>query len=176
MENLLSKINVSNKTCCLMGDFNIDLAQENYSSLTFRNMLLSNSFYNTIDKPTRITSRSVSLIDNIFSNIHRDTLHSGILYSDISHHLPIFLTLSNIISNKASRPPKIVKRKITPQCVDQLKADLMLENWVDVVSCQDTTLLENVYPMGKHFNQRLVGIGSNQLLGKGFNQLGLVNF
>ena len=55
-----------------MGDFNIDLAQENDSSLTFRNMLLSNSFYNTIDKPTRITSRSVSLID-IFSNIHRDT-------------------------------------------------------------------------------------------------------
>ena len=37
MENLLSKINVSNKTCCLMGDFNIDLAQENDSSLTFRN-------------------------------------------------------------------------------------------------------------------------------------------
>ena len=73
-----------------MGDFNIDLAQENDSSLTFRNMLLSNSFYNTIDKPTWITSRSVSLIDNIFSNIHRDTLHSGILYSDISDHLPNF--------------------------------------------------------------------------------------
>ena len=61
MENLLSKINVSNKTCCLMGDFNIDLAQENDSSLTFRNMLLSNSFYNTIDKPTWIIL--VSIVD-----------------------------------------------------------------------------------------------------------------
>ena len=45
-----------------MRDFNIDLAQENDSRVTFRNMLLSYSFYNTIDKPTRITSQSVSLI------------------------------------------------------------------------------------------------------------------
>ena len=121
MKNLLSKNNISNKTCCLMGDFNIDLAQENDSSLTFRNMLLSNSFYNTIDKPTRITSRSISLIDNIFSNNHRDTLHAGILYSDISDHLPIFLILSNIISNKASRPPKIhSSKKVTQHDFDRL--------------------------------------------------------
>ena len=37
-------------------------------------------------------------------------------------------------------------------------------------------LLEKIYPMGKNFNQRLVGIGTTQPLGKGFNQLGLVNF
>ena len=30
--------------------------------------------------------------------------------------------------------------------------------------------------MGKNFNQQLVAIGTTQLLGKGFNQLGLVNF
>ena len=39
-----------------------------------------------------------------------------------------------------------------------------------------TALLEKIYPMSKNFNQRLVGIGTTQPLGKGFNQLGLVNF
>ena len=42
----------------------------------------------TIIHPTRITNHSATLIDNIFSNIPH--IGSGIFYSDISDHLPIF--------------------------------------------------------------------------------------
>ena len=144
LEILLEKINVSKKACCLMGDFNIDLVQENDSSSTFRNILLSNSFYNTIDKPTRITSQTASLIDNIFINIHRDTLRSGIFYADVSDHLPIFLIVSDLFPNKHHVPTKITKRKITSQSLNEFKIDLTSEDWTDVLSCHDT---DNAYEL-----------------------------
>ena len=43
----------------------------------------------SISLPTRITSHSAILIDNIFTNSH-STL-AGTLVCDLSHHLPIFL-------------------------------------------------------------------------------------
>ena len=47
-------------------------------------------FINTITKPTRVTYTSATLIDHIWSN---DTMHnvkSGIVYTNISDHFPIF--------------------------------------------------------------------------------------
>ena len=46
--------------------------------------------YPLIDKPTRVTESSATLIDNIFTNELRHNLTCGILFNDISDHLPIF--------------------------------------------------------------------------------------
>ena len=53
-----------------MGDFNINLLNEDVHTLTndFLNIMSSNSLYPSITKPTRITSNSATLIDNIFTN------------------------------------------------------------------------------------------------------------
>ena len=87
----LIKILRENKNIYLMGDFNIDLlnSTQNYVS-KFINILQSNGFYPHINKPTRICNESQTLIDNIFSNVY-ETSTNGILYSDISDHLPIFV-------------------------------------------------------------------------------------
>ena len=53
-------------------------------------LLVSNSLYPLISKPTRITSRTATLIDNIFTNNLEHSMNSGILYTDLSDHLPIF--------------------------------------------------------------------------------------
>ena len=68
-DRLLHQINLENKDVYLMGDFNIDLLQQDS---TFQNMLQSNSFNATIDKPTRLTNESSTLIDNIFTNVISD--------------------------------------------------------------------------------------------------------
>ena len=52
--------------------------------------MLSNSFYPAITKPTRITEYSATVIDNIFCNNLTDSL-TGIIYEDVSDHLPIFI-------------------------------------------------------------------------------------
>ena len=75
-----------------MGDFNIDLLKLescDYSS-RFTEQFFT-PFVPLVTKPTRITSHSSSLIDNIFTNkIDKiDKSLNGIILSDISDHLPI---------------------------------------------------------------------------------------
>ena len=76
-----------------MGDFNIDLLKSescDYSN-TFAEQLFTFSFSPLITKPTRVTSHTAILIDNIFTNnIEKlDSSINGIIFSDISDHLPI---------------------------------------------------------------------------------------
>ena len=54
------------------------------------NYMLSSSFYPLISRPTRITSTSATLIDNIFINSLEDNFTCGLILTDISDHLPIF--------------------------------------------------------------------------------------
>ena len=69
----------------------IFLTQSHQPTNEFINLMLSNSMYPLISaKPTRITSSTATLIDNIFTNNLEQSMSSGILYTDLSDHLPIF--------------------------------------------------------------------------------------
>ena len=59
------------KSVFLLGDFYINLLNYNEYNQTneFFDSLTSNSFIALILRPTRITSHSNTLIDNIFSNV-----------------------------------------------------------------------------------------------------------
>ena len=77
----------------LCGDFNINLF--NYNSNNQVNNFLSSIYslvlFPLITKPTRITSHSATLIDNIFTNIHDYAHMSGIIVCDISDHFPMYI-------------------------------------------------------------------------------------
>ena len=55
-------------------------------------MMYSFGFSPLINRPTRISSASATIIDNIFSNnpVNSVSALNGIIVSDISDHLPIF--------------------------------------------------------------------------------------
>ena len=61
LSDILQLINQENKTCFLMGDFNIDLLKFNMNEYTnnFINQMFSSSFYPIITKPTRLALTSV---------------------------------------------------------------------------------------------------------------------
>ena len=61
--------------------------------------LTSNSFIPLILQPTRITSHSNTLIDNIFSNVIHPDLILGNLTATISDHLPQFAIIPNMLGN-----------------------------------------------------------------------------
>ena len=61
--------------------------------------LTSNSFIPLILQPTRITSHSNTLIDNIFSNVIDPDIISGNLTATISDHLPQFAIIPNMLGN-----------------------------------------------------------------------------
>ena len=92
IKQVLAKIGFENKLCFLFGDFNINIlnADSHVPANDFIDLMYSNGFYPLISKPTKITSHSATLIDNIFSNDLDNHKFSGILWSGISDHLPVF--------------------------------------------------------------------------------------
>ena len=58
------------KTSYIAGDFNIDLLkyESHAPTASFVNCLFSYSFFPFINKPTRITCETATLVDNIFTN------------------------------------------------------------------------------------------------------------
>ena len=65
----------------------------------FLDSLASNSFITLILQPTRITSHSNTLIDNIFSNVIDQDIISGDLTATISDYLPQFAIIPNMFGN-----------------------------------------------------------------------------
>ena len=91
---------VKNKTFYLCGDFNINLInyEQNQETNIFMNNLFTFGMYPLINRPSRITKTSATLIDNIFSNDIKTCVTSGLLISDISDHLPVFCCHNNSLS------------------------------------------------------------------------------
>ena len=80
-----------NKTVFLCGDMNVDLLKYGSDTNThYVDTMFSLGLYPLIDKPTRITTYSATLIDNMFNNELYSTISNGLLINDISDHLPIF--------------------------------------------------------------------------------------
>ena len=67
---ILDKLKCENKLCFLMGDYNINLLNNDKHTPTsdFVELMHSYSFLSLINHPTRITETSATLIDNIFVN------------------------------------------------------------------------------------------------------------
>ena len=69
LSNILNQIRTQNKMVYLMGDYNINLRNSGTHEHTseFVDILYSNEFLPLISRPTRITSNSATLIDNIMT-------------------------------------------------------------------------------------------------------------
>lgn len=115
-----------------MGDFNVGLlkVEESRHSNDVLNCMFSSSFYPLIPKPTRITSRSATLIDNIFVNSLVDNFTGGLLSTDLSDHLPIFQITISLTQNTTKKKTK--HRKITNKTLDLLNQKLECEKWEDI--------------------------------------------
>ena len=101
LNKLLENISKVQKSIFLLGNFNVNLQNYNEHNQTneFLDSLASNSFISLILQPTRITSHSNTLIDNIFSNAIDPDIISGNLTATISDHLPQFAIIPNMFGN-----------------------------------------------------------------------------
>jgi endonuclease/exonuclease/phosphatase family metal-dependent hydrolase len=116
--NYCIKIDKENKICYLMGDFNIDLLKSESCDYAnrFIEQLFTSSFVPLITKPTRITEHTATIIDNIFTNNIEKVENSinGIIFTDISDHLPILhmFDSKNPVENSTKQTNVIYKREI----------------------------------------------------------------
>ena len=112
LKKFLQNISKKQKSIFLLGDFNVNLLNynEHNQTNTFLDSLASNSFIPLILQPTRITSHSNALIDNIFSNNIDPDIISGNLTATISDHLPQFAIIPNMFGNILSNKSNIYER------------------------------------------------------------------
>ena len=96
LDEILILCKIIKKEIIIAGDFNLDLLkyQQNNHINSFINLMLSYDLIPTIYKPTRITTHSATIIDNIFTNINLDKINVYILYNDISDRLPLLVTIN----------------------------------------------------------------------------------
>ena len=142
----LNKISLEGQYCYVMGDFNIDLCKTNSSD--FVNNIVTCGFSPTINKPTRVTSSSASLIDNIITNVSNidSKVHievSGILVTDVSDHFPIFTNSS--FQTKCLRNEPIYIRNYADRNIQLFVSRIEGTDWCDVYQTKDTSLAFNTF-------------------------------
>ena len=74
-----------------MGDFNINLLDDNLSPPVenFINQMISKNLSPIINRHTRVTPHSCTLIDNIFCNRVDEVESSGVISTNIFDHYPV---------------------------------------------------------------------------------------
>ena len=125
----------SNKICYISGDFNLNLMNYDYHAPTneFLNNMFSSGFRPLITSPIRLAEHSATLIDNISCNALTYKEISGILYADISDHLPIFVILDCKL--KLLPKPKLVSyRHKSEQVFNNFHTFVENETWDDVLA------------------------------------------
>ena len=76
--------------------------QHHTETQVYIDAMFQHSFIPLNNKPTRITTTTATVIDNIYSNdiLGTNDQSHGIIYTDISDHLPIFLLTKQINDTK----------------------------------------------------------------------------
>ena len=92
LQNCLSKIDVKEK-CCIFGDSNYDLAQtsENTHVYELTEIMLNHSFFSVINKPTRITDTTTTVLNQFWANSFCCAVKSNILLHPIFNHTFLYL-------------------------------------------------------------------------------------
>ena len=130
LNDILSHISKDNKQCYVMGDFNLDLLQYNHHTPTqeFIDTLFSFAFIPLISNPTRLTSYSATLIDNIFTNNLSQNVLNGVVLNDLSDHLPVFAYFSGQTLTR-DRDNKAFTRRFTDENLRNFNKNVSNTNW-----------------------------------------------
>ena len=123
----------------MTGDININLLNIDGAITTdYLSSVLSYGFIPFITRPTRITEYTATLIDHIFLRLPvrkmTTPVNSGVLFNDITDHLPVFLLLHDENQNgkrEISRP----KTRIFSESNIQKFVDIISStNWCEILN------------------------------------------
>ena len=82
----------SNKNVYIVGDFNLNLLDQslNKKVRNYLSLIYQNSFLPTVNKPTRVTRKTSTIIDHILTNLFVNTNFKTFIFKiDISDHFCI---------------------------------------------------------------------------------------
>ena len=144
---LLHEIIKPRQTAFICGDFNVNLLKHDEHNPTrdFIDFMCNFNLKPTINKPTRITRDTQTLIDNIFTNEIMKPIETGIIISDLSDHLPIFIEIKlNSCQTTLDTNKVVSKRKLDEVAISNFKHSLQNIDWSEIVN-NDVTDVNHAY-------------------------------
>ena len=133
MNTLLKKLTLENKPSIITGDFNLNLIKymQNTGVNQFLENILSNNFIPQITFPIKITEKTATLIDNIFTSSYKYNSNcvSGNITTYISDHLPQFLIIENLKQPSFKQNPPISFRDCKNFNEEAFKTELCELDW-----------------------------------------------
>ena len=119
----------------IAGDFNVNtdpMIRGNGNIQNFKNTLSSNFLFPLINKPTRVTQHSSTIIDNIYCNTDNlaDNCKSGIFRLSISDHYAIFCVNHNIHISDAKCT--MIKREFTQRNISRFNKCVEKQSWISL--------------------------------------------
>ena len=105
LDENMQTLNQKGNKSFIFGDlnFNTNLANPPPVILDYLHTLENNAFCNLITLPTRVTSDSETIIDNILTNVTDTAITPGVLHYKISDHYPIYCLISIPISKNCQK-------------------------------------------------------------------------
>jgi hypothetical protein len=138
---ILSHASLQSNTCYIAGDFNINLLNQATHTPTadFIDTMFASSFLPLINRPTRISTNSSTIIDNIFTNSpYTNNSLSGIFASDVSDHLPIFhFSKQTLKNNHETDQPNSQRPVINTRTLNCLSRALLTCCWSEITENND---------------------------------------
>jgi hypothetical protein len=122
------------KDSCVIfaGDYNIDLLKHGSKSnvSNFVDSIHSHGLFPTITLPTRVTTHSATLLDNIFINLPITVAISGVIKCDISDHWPVFVVCNyNNLSKKIDKLSVDFNKTFSKIRFNKVKIDIENVDW-----------------------------------------------
>ena len=138
ISGIIDKLKLEKKLLYLLGDFNINLinSDSHIPTSEFLDLLYSVSLIPLINRPTRITTNTATLIDNIFCNDVIDLKHfNGIFCNDITDHYPVF-SLNLGTYTEQTQQYFIKSRKVNKSTISVFKEKLSNIDWSNIMQNQ----------------------------------------
>ena len=171
LTKLISNLKKEKKDVLLLGDFNIDLLKydSQVAVASFLDKMYANAMIPYITGPTRITVKTQSLIDNIFTSLVAENTISGNITTTFSDHFCQFISLQIPYKIKTTRK-ETYARNFRHFDKIAFSEDIKNHNWLETLQIikndvnlsmkifEDTvnTLLDTHVPIKKLSNQDLL--------------------
>ena len=96
----------------------------------YLNLIYQNSFIPTVNKPTRVTRKTSTIIDHILTNSFVNTNFKTFIFKiDISDHFPICSLQPTSRHREENEATHIIKRVISNNAIEMFKQKFYKTSW-----------------------------------------------
>jgi exonuclease III len=142
LETVIKKIYKPNLQMLVCGDFNINYLVDNNKKQQLNYMLQSFNLYSVVHFPTRSSTTTQTLIDNIFIDTTKFENYTILpVFNGLSDHDGQLLSLhQQALYCKSTNPNHKIIRTFNKFSLDEFKIRLSYEIWEDVFNTEDNNI------------------------------------